>query len=238
MNQPSRVELVRDLRDRLHQIERGRQPVGEPFYTGTALDQLLPHKGLAWGTLIELVTDGEGNGAATLALALTASLLQRGGVFGVIASERAFYPPGAAGLGIALDQTVVVQPNNTREALWALEQSLRSNAVAVALGWSGSLNDRTFRRLQLAAERGGGLGFLLRPVACRAERSWADARLFVEALPTRDQSSGRRLHVELLHCRGVTGGGAVELELNDEAGHVRLASGFANSAHSPARAGA
>jgi len=40
------------------------------------------------------------------------------------------------------------------------------------------------RRLQLAAEQGGGLGLLIRPEAVRHQPSWADVRLLVEPLPT------------------------------------------------------
>jgi hypothetical protein len=102
----------------------------------------------------------------------------------VIDGRRDFYPPAAAALGIPLEQTVVVRPAKARDALWAWEQSLRSGAVAVALGWVETLNDRAFRRLQLAAETGGSLGFLLRPASCRAAPSWAEVRLLVRALPT------------------------------------------------------
>src|SRR5262249_27875364 len=188
------------------------------------------------GALIEWLSDGEGTGAATLALALTPRLLQNGGVLVIVDSRREFYPPAAAALGIALEQMVIVRPVSARDALWAWEQTLRSSAVAVTLGGVDTLNDRAFRRLQLAAETGGGLGFLLRPASGRAAPSWAEVRLLVEALPTSRgdkvtrwqgdkvttnsrssvalspphlvtlSASIRRLRLEVLHCRGGAGG--------------------------------
>src|SRR5262249_55823997 len=184
----------------------------------------------------------------------------------VIDSRREFYPPAAANLGILLERTVVVQPRLGRDALWAMEQSLRSEAVSVALGWVQELQDRTARGLQLAAESGGGVGFLLRPLACRAEPSWAEVRLRVECVEDRGsriedrkpqssilhpQSSIlnphtlqiRRFRIEVLHCRGGVSGTALDLEWDDETGDlqksdVHLASRLARSAAATRAAGA
>lgn len=235
----SRAELINDLRERLRGMETAQRP-GRTAIPASAmgLARILPDRGFEWGTLIEWLSEGDGHDAATLALVMSARLMEReGGALVVIDGNQEFYPPAATGLGIPLERTVMVQPGNGREALWALEHSLRSRAVAVALGWVGGLNDRVYRRLQLAAEAGGSLGFLLRPASCRADPSWAEVRLLVQALPLASQgkrsmvqSSGRRLRVEVLHCRGGAGGGAVELELHDEAGHVRLAARLAHPA--------
>jgi hypothetical protein len=253
----SRAELIRDLKERLRRIERAHRPADEPaFSTGTPLDHLLPDKGLSWGTLLEWLSDGAGTGAATLALTVAAHIVQSGGAAVVIDGKQEFYPPAAASLGIPLENTVIVRPANRRDALWAWEQSLRSGAVAVALGWLDNLDERACRRLQLAAETGGSLGFLLRPVACRAEPSWAEARLLVEARPACGlafarraasakpqakndlQPLGRRLHITLLHCRGGAAGEAMDLELNDETGHVRLAPRLADPTSARGAAGA
>ena len=85
--------------------------------------------------------------------------------------------------------------------------------------YDGKLDGRTFRRLQLAAEQGGGLGLLIRPATVRGEPSWADVRLLIEPLRgTRE--TGRLLRVVLLRCRGgdpLRGGGqTVEVEIDDE----------------------
>jgi hypothetical protein len=191
----SHLHPIQELKERLRQFERSCKPAREPpFVTGNVLDQLLPRKGWESGTLIEWL--GDNDGAATLALAIAARLQDRGGALVVIDSRREFYPPAAANLGILLERTVVVQPRPGRDTLWAMEQSLRSEAVSIALGWFKELPDRTARRLQLAAEAGGGIGFLLRPSACRAEPSWAEARLRVKALPTlrgeRDEGRGTK----------------------------------------------
>jgi hypothetical protein len=239
VSQPSRLDTVHELRERLQQLERSNRPDRESLHSsGTALDQLLARKGWATGTLIEWVRDQEGSGAATLALAVAAKLLEQGGALVVIDDKREFYPPAAAGLGIPLERTVVVQSQSAGDALWALEQALRSPAVTVALGWIERCADRVFRRLQLAAETGGSFGFLLRPASCRKEHSRAEMRLLVEPARSTGEASGWMLRAAVLHRRGGSAGQVVEVELKHETNPVRLVPGLANSAFPPRAAGA
>jgi len=236
MNPTARSELLRDLKERLRRWEGlERSAVGEVHSTGVPeLDRLLPRGGLGDGAIFEWLSKGEGEGSATLTLLLAARVLEQGGALVVIDEAREFYPPGAAYLGIDLERTVVVQPRNVRDALWAFEQALRSPAASVVFGWCTKLGDRDFRRLQLAAEAGDGLGFVLRPLECRREPSWAEARLLVEALPGRNTvAPGRRLRIEVLQRRGGFGGEAITVELTHEAGHVHLAAAVADP--TPAR---
>jgi protein ImuA len=234
VSRTSRLEIIQNLKERLQQVERSTRPA-PVLTTGCALDRLLPGEGWAGGTLVEWLGEGEGSGAATLALAVTADLLRHGGALVVVDAGREFYPPATA---IPPDRTVVVQPRDAGDALWALEQALRSRAAAVTLGRVGPAPDRVFRRLQLAAEAGGGLGFLLRPADCRAEPSRAGARLWVEASPGPRRPTGWRLRAVVLHRRGGAAGAAVELELSHETNLVRPTTPLARPALPTRAAGA
>jgi protein ImuA len=186
--------MLEDLRDRIQRIERSGRRAAETSSVSTgfkALDDLLADGGLKRGTLIEWLGHGEGSGAAALALTVAAHVLREEGILVVIDSTREFYPVAASCLGIPLERAVVVQPDERAGVLWAWEQSLRCPAVAVTLGWIDALDDRLFRRLQLAVETGNGLGFLLRPPDGRA--TWATTRIGVKALPvSRDAESSER----------------------------------------------
>jgi protein ImuA len=240
VSRTSRLETIQNLRERVYQLERSsNRPVrGSVLSTGSALDQLLPEKGWAAGTLIEWLSEGEGSGAATLAFAVTAELLRHGGALIVIDGEREFYPPAVAGRGIPLERTVVVQPRGPGEALWALEQALRSRAAMVVFARIGASDDRILRRLQLAAETGGGFGFLVRPAICRKEPSRAETRWWVETTPAPRQPSGWRLRASVLHQRGGAAGEGIELELSHEASLMRAISPLAGAALPPRAAGA
>ena len=248
--------LAQQLR-RLEKTSREARCKGGLFSTGIpALDRLLPEQGISPGTLVEWLSRGDGCGAGTLVFAVAAHLTQGNGACVIIDRNRSFYPPplllpSHQKLSASdLDRTIVVHPPDKRDTLWALEQSLRCCGVAVVICRLGHLNDHAYRRLQLAAETGGGIGLLLRPGEHRSQPSWADIRLWVEALPfdarfERKPSSetdaltlGRLLRIELIHCRGRAGGEAVELEIDDETGDVRLAPRLAVAKDSIRAAGA
>jgi hypothetical protein len=238
MQSLSRLDLIRALRERTQRLEPSVRPA--PAFAGAgppALERLLMGQGLERGTLVEWHSTSAGSGAATLALSVAGRLLEQGGALVAIDEVGELYPPALAGLGISLERTVLVRPGESPAgwaSLWAWEQALRCRGVAVVLGRTPGLNDRLFHRLQLAAETGGTLGFLLRPAGQRGGVSKAAVRLRVSAQPGLHR---RRFRVELLHCRGgrVGPGAAAEVEMDHETNHVRLVSELADPA--PAASG-
>jgi hypothetical protein len=102
------------------------------------------------------------------------------------------------------------------------------------LGWPGVLGSRVLRRLQLAAETGGSLGFLVRSAKLLGKPTWSDIQLLVQPRPTPPQAVNRRLRVEVRRCREGQAGGQVELEISEiglihEASTLPLAAGLADS---------
>ena len=158
-----------------------------------ALDDLLPEQGLRRGALVEWFAEGEGAGAGTLALLAARQAMQSRGALVVVDLRGEFYAPAAAGYGLDLAQTIILRPDGAADAMWACEQSLRCRGVAAVLYPLDQIHDRAFRRLQLAAERGGSLGLLLRPAARLREPSWASVRLLVQPIATPPAAGGGRL---------------------------------------------
>jgi hypothetical protein len=94
------------------------------------------------------------------------------------------YPPGAAQLGVPLERLIVLRGVHGAAALWAAEQVLRCRAVAAMILPVQQLDATAARRLQLAAEHGGGLGLLLRRQAEGvAGATFAATRLRFDSLP-------------------------------------------------------
>lgn len=201
--------------------------------TGLAgLDALLPEGGLLPGTLVECLTPGGGTGAETLVLALLASrVAHSSGVAVLIDPRRSFQPragpEGRAHGGCWLDRLIVLHPGGERDTLWSWEQSLRCPEAGVVAGRVDRLSAAAYRRLKLASEAGGGVGWLLREASVRGQPSWADLRLQVQPV-SRDWSAQtgtcavRVLNVELLHCRGRFAERSALVELDDETGLMRL----------------
>lgn len=214
------LERVDFLRQEIAKLEGISRPRGLPSVSSgcPALDQSLPERGFRRGTLVEWLSGGEGSGAVSLALGAARKACLDGGALVVLDPSREFYPPAAAGLGIELARLIVVRPANLADLHWALDQSLRCPAVGAVLAWPDGrerkLDSRTFRRLQLAVEEGGGLGLLVRPQSMRHEPSWADVRLLVEPLPSVVEK--RRVKITLLRCRGASDGRSIEMEIGDE----------------------
>ncbi len=219
-------ELVEKLQQQIARLEGARRPPdAAPVSSGCeALDQLLPEKGFHRGTLVEWLAEADGAGAETLALLAARRACGDGGALVVLDQAGEFYPPAAVRMGFAVDQMILVQASNPADNLWALDQALRCPGVDAVLGWPEKIEGRAFRRLQLAAEQGGGLGLLVRPESARHEPSWAEVRLLIEPCQASSFSRpGRRLKVQVLRSRGQTRGGTIEVEVDDETYAVHLA---------------
>lgn len=67
-----------------------------------------------------------------------------------------------AEFGFALDQVMVVQPRLNKQVLWSTEQSLKSGCCHSVILWHVSLSVTQVKRLQLAAEKGHCLLFIIR----------------------------------------------------------------------------
>jgi len=187
-----------------------------------ALDHLLARRGLERGSLVEWLSPGRGGAAGTLAWLVAREAARQGGGIVVVDRQRRFYPPAALAWGVDPRSLAVVRVENDEDELWVVDQALRSPAVAAVWLHRDELSTRDFRRWQLAAERGGTLGLLVRPASVQGQPTWADVRWQVQPVSAQ---RGRvwRLHVELVRCRGGLTGQQLEVELDDVSGVLREA---------------
>lgn len=248
----TRQKRIRVLAGRLRHLEQSREHLLSRTWDGLvderieaerdsrvistgcqSLDVILPEGGLRRGTLVDWISgSGQGGGAATLALLAMKGCHDRGWLV-VIDGQGDFYPAAAMGLGVGPERVLVLRPRDRREWLWSVEQVLRSPAITGMLTWAERIDDRAFRRWQLAGEVGGGIGMLVRPERARREPSWAATRLEVTSLVSeridegeagRQSEAGRRWNVRVVRShrnQAITGDG-VQLELNDETGRLHL----------------
>ncbi|MFO1057481.1 MAG: hypothetical protein U1E53_11005 [Dongiaceae bacterium] len=172
-----RSERLAALRDGMRRLERGAAadragvlPLGCP-----ALDAALGG-GLALGGLHELGGDvaGEAAAAGFAALLLGRLVAARGRPVLWCGAVETLHPPGLAGLGLPPERVVLLRAGRPADRLWAMEEGLRSPALAGVLGELPELGLTDSRRLQLAAEAGGGLGRVLRQGGRRRAGSAAE----------------------------------------------------------------
>lgn len=71
-----------------------------------------------------------------------------------IAPPHILYAPALSLHGVDISRVMVIHPDKQADALWAMEQALRSSTCVAVLAWLAALDERSLRRLQLAAESG------------------------------------------------------------------------------------
>jgi hypothetical protein len=151
------------------------------------LDAVLPLGGLVAGSLVELHAD-EGAGALELAFRIAAHQQHERRWVLAVDPTGDLHAPALARCGIELERTIVVRPPAQARAsrgtpawvLGALDESLRSRAIAATVARVGRLEPAASHRLRVAVEAGGGLGVLVRPVEEHVAVSAAAVRLIVE----------------------------------------------------------
>lgn len=205
---PRLAQLARQIQDLRH---RGVTP---PSRCSTGLDELdiALGGGFLRGAVHELVVPAEGVAAWTVALQAAARAAGHDQWIFYLDTQQELYPPGLVALGVPLGRLIVVRVDATREALWVCEQVLRCRAVAAVVLPLRSLDAYASRRLQLAAETGGGMGLLL----CRElaqGHTFAASRLRFD--PLVGSPGSRRLSVTVLRQREGCPRMPVDVELAD-----------------------
>ena len=131
------------------------------------------------------------------------------------------YGPGLPGLPL-----ILAPVTTAAEALWTLEQALRSGAVSLALGAADAATLTQTRRLDFAAKQGGCVGLVLPrglDGLSAARRRWRISTLASAVDPDDPRAPGpARLMAELVRGRGERPG-AWMLEQDDETHRLRLA---------------
>jgi len=176
--------------------------------------------------LEEVCAAGPGDLATAFAFALSRAPATVRPVV-ILAAPRAWlaehgrpYGRGLPGIDLLLAVT-----NTGAEALWAMEQALRSGAVTVALGGGEAVSLVQSRRLEFAAREGGSVGVMLRDRPgglSAARRRWRimPAPSAVEPADLRAPGAGR-LWAELVRSRSERPG-VWMLEQADETHRLRL----------------
>jgi hypothetical protein len=159
------------------------------------LDRELPGGGWPVGALTELLHDREGIGELRLVAPALAKLSAAGRWVAWVAPPHLPYAPALAAAGIKLSRLLVIGKVSPRDSLWAAEQALRAGSIGAVLFWPNDPDPRSLRRLQLAAEAGGALGLLYRPLRAAAQASPAALRIALEPQET-------ALSIRILKRRG------------------------------------
>lgn len=173
----------------------GSAPALRTQATGCSeLDRLLPGGGWPLGALSEILFTQDGLGELSLLLPALAELTQRRKRIVFVAPPYIPYAPALQGRGVDLDFVTQIRADGG-DSSWSAEQCLRSGGCGAVLCWLFKTDYAQLRRLQLAAETGGTLGFVFRPAAAAHNPSPSGLRLIID-------NDSEATHIEVLKCRG------------------------------------
>jgi hypothetical protein len=182
---------------RAGRIEPNAQTVSTGYPT---LDSLLADRGWPKAGLVELLSAQIGIGELRLLGPALAELsVQERRWITWINPPHIPYAPALAEIGIDISKVLLVHPKTHEDALWALEQAIKSGSCSAALAWldESKLAAKDVRRLKLAARRGGALTVLFRPSTAAQRQSMAELRILMQPASAAD-----RLSIEILKRRG------------------------------------
>lgn len=239
----SRAMRLSAMRAKIAALEAGtRTPSSALPFGHPSIDDCFAQGGLPLATWHEVAGAGleieTAAAAGAFAALLARPLAAKGAVVWVMRRDD-LHAPGLASLNFPVGGLILVRVRDEAEALWALEDALGASGVAAAVGEIEAVDLTAGRRLQLACERGGATGLVLRrrpfggPPSARREAagSAAASRWRVAPAPGGEESFGlgaARWSVALERCRGGRPGAWMMEEAHDGPHALRVVAAVAD----------
>lgn len=225
-----RGATMADLRAQIAAIERGGAPRRQVVALGLPdLEAVLPEGGLACGAVHEAMGAAAGGFAAMVAARAAGPVLWCRDI-----DDRAMlYGPGLEAYGLAPARAIVAHCRGRTDLLWAMEEGLRTQGLAAVIGEpTGTIDLTASRRLQLAAEIGGGLGIVINMQGGFAA-SALESRWRIDAAPAGD-TIRPRWKVVLERSRGGAQNVSWIVERDEETGRFAVVAALADRPAAPA----
>jgi protein ImuA len=207
----------RAIRAKIAALESGtRAQAGVLPFGDASLDARLPGGGLPLGRWHEIVGVGleaETSAAPAAFAALMARPLARRGEAVWVLRRDDLWAPGLAGLGLPPERLIQVCARDEAETLMVMEDALTTVGVSAVFGEVEDVDLTAGRRLQLACEKRGGTGFVIRrrpfggaglkaAAGSVATTRWCVKPALSEPAAGDFGLGAPRYHVELQRCRG------------------------------------
>jgi protein ImuA len=159
-------DIAQRLQKEIFSLEGFKTPSGgqhKPFGLGE-MEEAFPNGIFPMGAVHELVSTGQESAAATTGFiaALLGKVMQQRGSCLWISTHRTVFPSALKFFGVEPDRVIFVDLKKENDLLWAIEESLKCNALAAVVGEIKEITLTESRRLQLAVEQSQVTGFLHR----------------------------------------------------------------------------
>ena len=162
----AKTDVIRQLQKEVLSLQ-GFKPLADIQSFGAGLgtiERSFPGGIFPTGTVHELISHTEEDSAATngFIAGLLGKLMLRRKSCVWISTKRTIFPPVLKLFGIEPSQVMFIDVARQSDALWAIEEALKCNALAAVIGEIREVNFTESRRLQLAVEKSKVTGFIHR----------------------------------------------------------------------------
>ncbi|WP_029619608.1 ImuA family protein [Pseudorhizobium marinum] len=164
MSRVHNSRVIDELRDRIAGLEgRGSKNAAVLPFGVCQIDERLPGGGLAYGALHEIAGGGTGtvDGAAAALFAAGIAARANGKVLWCLTRPDLF-APALSQAGLHPDRVIYCQADKEEDVLASMEEGLSFGGLAAVVGELVRLPMTASRRLQLAAEKTGTIGLVVR----------------------------------------------------------------------------
>jgi protein ImuA len=200
----------------------------DSFRTGlVAMDDLAPSGGLRCAAIHELLFESQSSPKSLAMLLACSAQTAMGGVIVWSDPRRELNPIALSSTGIDIQRLILLRPRNAEQEISALAECLRCKGVGATVANLNRLSSIEARRLQLAAEHGGGVGIFLRSMVSGSVSNYAAATRW-HVRPALESEDFQSWIIELIHGHGGRIGESVLLEVDRETNLVRASSVLAN----------
>ncbi|TAV74739.1 ImuA family protein [Rhizobium leguminosarum] len=241
-----REHVIADLRDRISALSDGGAKKAGCLPFGLAeIDQVLPGGGLAYGALHEFAGGGGGtiDGAAAALFVAGIAARTKGKIIWCLTRPDLFFP-SLVQVGLHPNRVVFAEADREEDVLATMEEALSFGGLGAVVGEIVRLPMVASRRLQLAAEKTGTMGLVVRRWRRQTEANdygqptasvtrWRVSVLPSEPLPVSGVGRATWL-LELMRSRA---GECAEFVIGacDDKGRINLPSGSTNGPNSTGR---
>ena len=155
----SKVDIRCRLQNEIHSLQ-GFRPASATAQLDFRLGPIassLPGNTFPSSALHEFICESPQDVAASNAFVtgLLSTLLQKGGIVLWISTRHLVFPPALKAFGINPDQIIFINVKKEKEAIWTIEEALKSTALTSVVGEISQFHFKDSRRFQLAIEQSG-----------------------------------------------------------------------------------
>ena len=175
--QAAKKDIVQQLQREVLSLQGFKKPTEEQVRrTGLGpIEDAFPGQVFPIAAIHEFISRAAEDAAATCGFisCLLGQLMKSSGACLWVSTRRIVFPPALKIFGLDPQRSIFIDLVKQKEALWAIEEALKCEALSVVIGELSELTFTQSRRLQLAVEQSRVTGFIHRygprtedPLAC------------------------------------------------------------------------